>query len=67
MAVADQFQQQNVEHVVQKKLGQGLEERLHPGTPTFGHAFHEVQEDANIHASRPEGESVPHPNERGQK
>jgi NADH/F420H2 dehydrogenase subunit C len=65
MAVADQFQQQDVEHVVQKKLGQGLEERLHPGTPTFGHAFHGVQEDAN--ASRPEGESVPHPNERGQK
>src|SRR6266852_8741363 len=39
MAVASQFQQKGVEHVVQKKLGQGMEERLHPGTPTFGHAF----------------------------
>jgi NADH/F420H2 dehydrogenase subunit C len=39
MAVAGQFQQKGVEHVVQKKVGQGLEERLHPGTPTFGHAF----------------------------
>jgi len=39
MAVAGQFQQKGMEHVVQKKVGQGLEERLHPGTPTFGHAF----------------------------
>lgn len=39
MAVSGQFQQQGVEHVVQKKLGQGLQERLHPGTPTFGHSF----------------------------
>lgn len=38
MAVADQFQQRGLERVVQKKLGQGLEERLHPGTPTFGHS-----------------------------
>ncbi len=67
MAVSDQFQQQDVEHVVQKKLGQGLEERLHPGTPTFGHASHDVQKDANVEGSRPEGESVPHTGERGQK
>lgn len=40
MAVAGNFQQQRLEHVVQKKLGQGQEERLHPGTPTFGNAFH---------------------------
>lgn len=40
MAVAGKFQQQRVERVVQKKLGQGQEERLHPGTPTFGHAAH---------------------------
>src|ERR1700686_5145032 len=53
MAVSGQFQQQRVEHVVQKKLGQGQEERLHPGTPTFGHAFGDYQEEAN-----PEGESV---------
>jgi len=39
MAVAGQFQQQGVEHVVQKKFGQGQQERLHPGTPTFGHSF----------------------------
>lgn len=48
MAVADQFQQQRVEKVVQKKLGQGLEERLHPGTPTFGHTSQEAQEKANV-------------------
>ena len=29
-------QQRNVERVVGKRLGQGQEERLHPGTPTFG-------------------------------
>lgn len=29
-------QQRNVERVVAKRLGQGNEERLHPGTPTFG-------------------------------
>lgn len=28
--------QRNMERVVSKKLGQGQEERLHPGTPTFG-------------------------------
>lgn len=28
--------QRNVERVVAKRLGQGQEERLHPGTPTFG-------------------------------
>jgi NADH/F420H2 dehydrogenase subunit C len=67
MAVTDQFQQQHVEKVVQKKLGQGLEERLHPGTPTFGHASQEAQEGANVHTSRSEGESATHPGERGQK
>lgn len=40
MAVAGQYQQRGVEHVVQKKFGQGKLERLHPGTPTFGHASH---------------------------
>ncbi|GHO44736.1 NADH-quinone oxidoreductase subunit C [Ktedonospora formicarum] len=44
MAVSGQFQQQNLEKVVQKKLGQGQQERLHPGTPTFGHAFQDYQE-----------------------
>ncbi|GCE47429.1 NADH/F420H2 dehydrogenase subunit C [Thermosporothrix hazakensis] len=40
MAVSGQFQQQRLERVVQKKLGQGMQERLHPGTPTFGHSAH---------------------------
>jgi len=65
MAVAPQFQQQNVEHVVQKKFGQGLEERLHPGTPTFGHANEAMQESANLNTSTPSGESVPPTNPSG--
>lgn len=59
MAVDTKYQQQNVEHVVQKKLGQGQEERLHPGTPTFGHTFGDFQEEANLHAAQPAGESAP--------
>lgn len=59
MAVSGDFQQRGVEHVVQKKLGQGMEERLHPGTPTFGHTSADYQEEANVHQARPEGESVP--------
>lgn len=47
MAVDSRFQQVGVERVVQKKVGQGKQERLHPGTPTFGHAFEDYQEDAN--------------------
>src|SRR5215469_11610632 len=43
-AVAGKYQQKGVEHVVMKKFGQGMEERLHPGTPTFGHAFEGHQE-----------------------
>ncbi len=46
-AVAGKYQQKGVEHVVQKKLGQGREERLHPGTPTFGHAYEGHKEEAN--------------------
>jgi len=46
-AVAGKYQQKGVEHVVLKKLGQGREERLHPGTPTFGHAFEGHQEEAS--------------------
>jgi NADH/F420H2 dehydrogenase subunit C len=45
MAVAGQYQQKGMEHVVQKKVGQGLDERLHPGTPTFGHAFEGFEEE----------------------
>ncbi len=47
MAVSGQFQQKGMEHVVQKKVGQGREERLHPGTPTFGHAFEGYEEEAS--------------------
>lgn len=39
MAVSGRFQQKGVEKAVYKKVGQGQQERLHPGTPTFGHAF----------------------------
>ncbi len=47
MAVAGKYQQRGVEHVVQKKFGQGQEERLHPGTPTFGHSSQGHAEEAN--------------------
>ena len=57
MAVSGMYQQKGVEHVVQKKLGQGQEERLHPGTPTFGHASADVQVQANQQASNQQGES----------
>ncbi len=58
MAVAGNFQQQRVEHVVQKKLGQGQEERLHPGTPTFGHTAEDQQRPANQNESNPAGQST---------
>ncbi|GCE14064.1 NADH-quinone oxidoreductase subunit C [Tengunoibacter tsumagoiensis] len=60
MAVSGQFQQQGLERVVQKKLGQGMEERLHPGTPTFGHSYERANdlEKANLQGSTTEGESV---------
>src|SRR5438552_5008578 len=58
MAVADKYQQRGVEHVVQKKFGQGLEERLHPGTPTFGHTSGSHQEEANLNEANPEGQSA---------
>ncbi|HXX77026.1 MAG TPA: NADH-quinone oxidoreductase subunit C [Ktedonobacteraceae bacterium] len=47
MAVNSRYQQVGVERVVQKKVGQGKQERLHPGMPTFGHSFGDYQEDAN--------------------
>lgn len=37
-ALSSEAQQRGVERVVAKRLGQGQQERLHPGTPTFGHA-----------------------------
>ena len=57
IAVAGDYQQKHVERVVMKKLGQGMEERLHPGTPTFGHTFGDYQKQANLHEATPEGES----------
>lgn len=57
LAVAGDYQQKHVERVVMKKLGQGLDERLHPGTPTFGHTSEAHQEQANVHAANPEGQS----------
>lgn len=44
-AVSGRNQQKGVEHVVMKKLGQGQQERLHPGTPTFGHSFEGHQDE----------------------
>jgi NADH/F420H2 dehydrogenase subunit C len=35
--------QRGVERVVSKRLGQGTQERLHPGTPTFGDAHYPEQ------------------------
>ena len=57
LAVSGKFQQQGLERVVQKKLGQGLEERLHPGTPTFGHSFHGGEEAANQDTATETGQS----------
>jgi hypothetical protein len=57
MAVNDKYQQIGVEHVVQKKLGQGKEERLHPGTPTFGHSFEDYQDEANQETEAAPGDS----------
>ncbi|HEY1353247.1 MAG TPA: NADH-quinone oxidoreductase subunit C [Ktedonobacteraceae bacterium] len=39
LAVNERYQQKGVERAVYKRVGQGQQERLHPGTPTFGHAF----------------------------
>jgi NADH/F420H2 dehydrogenase subunit C len=36
MAITDQFQIQGYEQGASVKVSQGIEERLHPGTPTFG-------------------------------
>ncbi len=57
IAVAGNFQQQHVEHVVKKKFGQGMEERLHPGTPTFVQEPHTHPVEAHPPKAHPEGES----------
>ena len=56
IAVSGKYQQKGVEHVVLKKFGQGMQERLHPGTPTFGHAFEGHQEEKS--QAQPGGESA---------
>lgn len=58
MAVQPRFQPHGYEQVVMKRVGQGIEERLHPGTPTFGHTQQSLQEAANQNRARPEGESA---------
>jgi NADH/F420H2 dehydrogenase subunit C len=60
VAVSGNNQQKGVEHVVQKKLGQGQQERLHPGTPTFGHSFEGHQEgtDQENATTRSPGKSI---------
>ncbi|HXR64966.1 MAG TPA: hypothetical protein VN729_03530, partial [Ktedonobacteraceae bacterium] len=35
-AITERFQTQNYEQGAATRVGQGKEERLHPGTPTFG-------------------------------
>lgn len=58
MAVAGKYQQRGVEQVVQKKFGQGQEERLHPGTPTFGHSSQGHAEEANKEDATAHGKSI---------
>jgi len=60
IAVSGKYQQKGVEQVVLKKFGQGMQERLHPGTPTFGHAFEGHQEETGQEKSQaqPGGESA---------
>src|SRR3989449_5919693 len=45
MAVAGEIQQESGEDGGEKKIGQGMEGRLHPGTPTFGHSSEGNNED----------------------
>jgi NADH/F420H2 dehydrogenase subunit C len=65
VAVAGKYQQKGVEHVVQKKLGQGMQERLHPGTPTFGHSFEGHQEEVEQQTVTEPPKSVPGESEPG--
>ncbi len=65
VAVAGEYQQKGVEHVVRKKLGQGMQERLHPGTPTFGHSFEGHQEEAEQQSVTEPPKPVPGESEPG--
>jgi hypothetical protein len=57
-SIGEESVTKHYERVVMKKLGQGAEERLHPGTPTFGHTQESLQEQANQHQANPAGESA---------
>jgi hypothetical protein len=67
LAVASGFQTKHYEHVVMKKVGQGVQERLHPGTPTFEHTQASIQEHANLHSANPSGQSSNIDKEPGSK
>jgi len=58
MAVDTQFQQQQCRACRAEEAWTGPEERLHPGTPTFGHAFEDYQKEANLNTVAHEGESA---------
>jgi NADH/F420H2 dehydrogenase subunit C len=58
MAIQPHFQVQGYEQVVMKRVGQGMEERLHPGTPTFGDTREGQQKPANERRALPSGESA---------
>lgn len=58
MAIQPRFQPHGYEQVVMKHVGQGMEERLHPGTPTFGDTREGQQERANQNSALPGGESA---------
>ena len=62
MAIEKRFQTQGFESAVVPRVGQGMEERFHPGTPTFGDTQESFQKHANPEQSVPEGESA-RPNE----
>lgn len=46
MAIEEKFSTQGYEQTTPKLVLQGMEERLHPGTPTFGHTQAEAQRGA---------------------
>ncbi len=47
-------QQRNVERVVPKRLGQGNQERLHPGVPTFGSNAFYLETGQGVEPGQPE-------------
>ena len=61
-AIESRFQIQGYESAVVPRVGQGMEERLHPGTPTFGHTQESFQKHGNPEQNTPEGDSATPPN-----